>query len=404
MTTRPRSSTTRASKPAGLGIVETKIFRLSGPYRLRSGGVLAEVEIAYETYGELDPEKNNAVLICHALSGDAHVAGFHPGDDKPGWWDRMIGPGKAFDTDKYFIVSSNVVGGCRGSTGPASTNPATGKPYGLTFPLVTVADMVDLQKRLVEHLGIEKLLAAAGGSMGGMQVLQWGAAHPDSVSALIPIATAARHSALQIAFNEVGRQAVMSDPDWREGDYYGRRAPARGLALARMVGHITYLSEERMEKKFGRHRHRKANGSGFTEEFAVEGYLRFKGDDFVRRFDANSYLYLTRAIDGFDLGAGRALVEAFRGLSRHRLLAIAFSSDWLYPPVQSKEIVRAAKLNGADVTYCEITSDYGHDAFLIEAAEQSRLISRFLEVTRTRAAEKSDEIASPLRTSDDKLS
>ncbi len=375
-----------AAARAGRGNVETKLFRLPGPHRLRGGGTIAEPEVAYETYGELNPEKDNAVLVCHALSGDGHAAGFHRGAAKSGWWDRMIGPGRAFDTDKYFVVCSNVLGGCRGSSGPASLDPATGKPYGLTFPLVTIADVVDVQKRLVESLGIPRLLAVAGGSMGGMQVLQWGAAYPDSAAALIPIATAARHTALQIAFNEVGRQAVMSDPDWREGDYYGRRAPLRGLALARMVGHITYLSERSMEKKFGRLRRRKANGSGFTEEFEVEGYLRFKGDDFVKRFDANSYLYLTRAIDYFDLSADRPLAEVFSALSRHRLLAIAFSSDWLYPPAQSKEIVKAAKLNGADVTYCEITTDYGHDAFLIEFQEQTRLVSHFLEVTRKRSA------------------
>ena len=372
--------------PGGLGTVETKSFRLPGPHRLRSGVTLAEVVVAYETYGELSPGKDNAVLVCHALSGDAHAAGFHPGESRPGWWDRMIGPGRAFDTDKYFVISANVLGGCRGSTGPASLDPATGKPYGLSFPLVTIADMVDVQKKLVNFLGVEKLLAVAGGSMGGMQVLKWGVAYPDSVAALIPIATAARHTALQIAFNEVGRQAVMSDPDWRGGDYYGQKAPARGLALARMVGHITYLSERSMERKFGRLRRPKTNGSGFAEEFEVEGYLRFQGDRFVRRFDANSYLYITRAIDNFDIGSGPALVKALSRLSDRRLLVIAFSSDWLYPPVQSKEIARAAKLNRADVTYCEITSDAGHDAFLLEAEEQRRVISRFLEVTRKRTA------------------
>ncbi len=377
----PTASKKETSAGAGWGRVETRSFQLPKPHRLRGGAVLAEPVVAYETYGKLSPGKDNAVLICHALSGDAHVAGFHAGEDKPGWWDRMIGPGRAFDTDRFFVVCSNVLGGCRGSTGPASLDPATGKPYGLKFPLVTIADMVDVQKRLIDFLGIKKLLAVAGGSMGGMQVLQWGVSYPESVAALIPIAAAARHTALQIAFNEVGRQAVMSDPDWRGGDYYGRKAPARGLALARMVGHITYLSEKSMERKFGRLRRRKANGRGFTEEFEVEGYLRFKGGHFVKRFDANTYLYLTRAIDHFDLSAERPLVEVFRALSRHRLLAIAFSSDWLYPPVQSKEIVKAAKLNGADVTYCEITADYGHDAFLLEDVEQSRVISRFLEVT-----------------------
>ena len=379
-----RLTTESGSPRSSPGGVETAVFHSTVPFRLQSGATLSKPAIAYETYGDLNAERTNAVLICHALSGDAHAAGYYHGEGKPGWWDRMIGPGRAFDTDRYFIICSNVLGGCKGSSGPSSTNPQTGKPYGLSFPLVTIADMVNAQKMLIDFLGIRTLLAVAGGSMGGMQVLQWGVSFPDAVEALISIATAARHSALQIALNEVGRQAVMSDPDWKEGDYYGRKPPGRGLALARMVGHITYLSEKSMEKKFGRVRRRKEDGRGFTEEFEVEGYLKFKGDSFVKRFDANSYLYLTRAIDYFDLSADRSLAEIFKVLSRHRLLAIAFSSDWLYPPVQVKEIVRAAKVNGADVTYCEISSDYGHDAFLTETVEQSRIISRFLEVTFNR--------------------
>src|SRR3974390_2787161 len=283
------------------------------------GATLAPVEVAYETYGELNEAKSNAILVLHAFSGDAHAAGVSAENGKPGWWDNMIGPGKAFDTNKYFVISSNVLGGCRGSTGPSSINPATGCPYAMSFPVITIADMVRLQKMLIDWFGIERLLSIAGGSMGGMQALEWAVAYPDAVVAAIPIACTTRHSAQQIAFNEVGRQAIMADPDWNEGDYYGRKPPARGLAVARMVGHITYMSDDSMREKFGRRLRGKENfGYDFDVDFEVESYLRYRGSEFVNRFDANSYLSLTKAMDYFDLANGKAsLSSAFeRAMAR----------------------------------------------------------------------------------------
>lgn len=366
----------------GSGTVETVYYNLPDKetFRLESGLKLKELKIAYETYGKLNASRSNAVLICHALSGDAHAAGYHKGDKKPGWWDEMIGPGKAFDTDRYFIICSNVIGGCKGSSGPNSIDPATGKPYGLSFPIVSMKDMVNAQRTLVDHLGIERLLAVCGGSMGGMQALQWAISYPERVVSCMPIATTYKHSAQQIAFDEVGRQAIMSDPAWKGGDYYQGEHPSAGLAVARMVGHITYMSCDSMEKKFGRMLKKGELGYEFSTEFEVEGYLRYRGDSFVKRFDANSYLYLTKAMDYFDLGKGGALPQAFKGVGS-RFLVIAFSSDWLYPPVQSKEIVRALKMNGIDVTYCEVTSEYGHDSFLLTFNEESKLISHFLDNT-----------------------
>ncbi len=365
-----------------LGFVETKYYNMpeGAEFILENDAKLPGLKIAYETYGELNSRKNNAVLICHALSGDAHVAGFHSGDKKPGWWNDMIGPGKAFDTDKYFVICSNVIGGCKGSSGPNSINPSTGKPYGLAFPIVSIKDMVHAQKKLLDFLGIKKLLSVCGGSMGGMQALQWAVTYPKMVVSCIPIAANYKHSAQQIAFDEVGRQAIMADPAWNGGNYYEKGHPSAGLAVARMIGHITYMSNKSMEKKFGRALKRAELGYEFSTEFEVEGYLRYRGDNFVKRFDANSYLYITKAMDYFDLQHGKKLQDTFRGVSA-RFLIIAFSSDWLYPPFQSKEIVRALKMNGIDVTYCEISSDYGHDAFLLEYAEESRLIKHFLEKT-----------------------
>jgi len=348
---------------------------------LESGATLAELKIAYETYGELNEDKTNAVLICHALSGDAHAAGYHTGDKKPGWWHGMIGPEKAFDTDKYFIICSNVIGGCKGSSGPNSINSSTGKPYGLSFPIVSIKDMVRAQKKLIESLGIKKLLSVAGGSMGGMQALEWAVSYPKEVVSCIPIATSYKHSAQQIAFDEVARQAIMSDPAWNGGDYYGKQHPSAGLSVARMIGHVTYMSDKSMEKKFGRALKKKELGYEFTTEFEVEGYLRYRGDSFVKRFDANTYLYLTKAMDYFDMDNGKGIHQVFKG-AKSRFLVIAFSSDWLYLPVKSKEIVKALKLNGIDVTYCEISSDYGHDAFLIKAPEETKLIKHFLSSTR----------------------
>lgn len=345
---------------------------------LECGEKLGPITVAYETYGTLNKDKSNAILIVHALSGDAHAAGFHKGNTKPGWWDDMIGDGKAFDTDKYFVICSNVLGGCKGTTGPASINPATKKPYGLTFPIVTIKDMVNVQKRLIDYLGIDKLLSIAGGSMGGMQVLQWFISYPERIKSAIPIATTAKHSPQQIAFNEVGRQAIMSDSDWNDGNYYSGHHPTKGLAIARMIGHITYMSETSMIEKFGRKLKDEKEPFKFTAEFEVEGYLRYKGDSFVKRFDANSYLYITKAIDLFDLSQGESLSKVFKNI-KAKMLVVAFTSDWLYSSQQSREIVKACKLCGIDVTYCEIPSTYGHDAFLLEFKEEAHLIQHFLK-------------------------
>jgi homoserine O-acetyltransferase len=362
-----------------IGIVQTQYFTLKEELILESGEVLSPVTLAYETYGMLNTDKSNAILVLHALSGDAHAAGFHEGDKNPGWWDDMIGPGKAFDTNNYFIICSNVVGGCKGSTGPSSINPQTNKPYGLDFPAITIKDMVNAQSNLVKHLGIEKLLAVAGGSMGGMQTLEWTVSFPEKVSAAIVIATTSRHSPQQIAFNEVGRQAIMSDPDWKGGNYYSEGiSPMRGLSLARMIGHITYMSDSSMSEKFGRRVKDVKQNTRFSPDFEVEGYLQYKGDNFVKRFDANSYLYITKALDLFDITNGSSLSAVFTAVKDVKFLVMAFKSDWLYPAYQSKDIVKACKLASIDVTYCELNSTYGHDAFLIEIEGESNLIGHFL--------------------------
>ncbi|MFH1394802.1 MAG: homoserine O-acetyltransferase [Candidatus Omnitrophota bacterium] len=371
-------------KEKEVSIVDTKYFNLpeSEKFCLENGAVLSGLRIAYETYGELNNEKNNAVLICHALTGDAHAAGYHRSEKKPGWWHEMIGPGKAFDTNKYFVICSNVLGGCKGTSGPNSINPVTERHYGLSFPIVSIKDMVDAQKKLIDFLGIKNLLSVCGGSMGGMQALQWAVSYPENVVSCIPIATSYKHSAQQIAFDEVGRQAIMADPAWNGGDYYDKaQHPAAGLAVARMIGHITYMSDKSMEDKFGRALKKKELGYEFTAEFEVEGYLRYRGDSFVKRFDANSYLYLTKAMDYFDLQENEKLQAVFRKI-KSRFLVIAFSSDWLYTSAKSKEIVKALKMNGRDVTYCEISSDYGHDAFLLKFPEETKLIKHFLSSTQ----------------------
>ena len=362
-----------------VGIVEKQYFEYKDRFVLESEAELDGFVLAYETYGTLNSEKSNAILICHALSGDSHAAGYYEGEEKPGWWEDMIGPGKAFDTDKYFIVCSNVIGGCKGSTGPESLDPATGSVFRLGFPVVTVGDMVNAQALLMDSLGIRCILCAAGGSMGGMQALQWCVSYPDRIRSCIPIATTYRHSPLQIALDEVGRQSIMADPKWEGGNYPDGGGPDAGLAVARMVGHITYMSDKSMERKFGRQLKKKEYGYVFTQEFEVEGYLRYRGDSFIQRFDANSYLYITKAMDYFDLQRDRSLAQSFSHVKNMNFLIIAFSSDWLYPPYQSKEIVKALKMNGLDVTYCEISSDYGHDAFLIEFEEETILIKHFLE-------------------------
>jgi homoserine O-acetyltransferase/O-succinyltransferase len=354
-------------------LVQTQIVQFPA-LELDSGAIVAPVDVAYETYGALNEARNNAILIVHAFSGDAHAGGVDAQGQR-GWWDAMIGPGKAFDTDLYFVLCANVIGGCKGSTGPSSINPATGKPYAMDFPEITISDMVRLQKMLVDHLGITELLSVAGGSMGGMQVLEWAVRYPELVASAIPIASTARHSAQQIAFNEVGRQAIMADPDWNEGNYYGGTLPARGLAVARMVGHITYMSDASMREKFGRRLREN------ERIFEVESYLRYRGAQFVDRFDANSYLYITRAMDLFDLSSGgQSLVHVLKN-SRTRYLVISFTSDWLYPSYQSQEIVNALRRWNQDVAYVELTSSYGHDAFLVEVEEQSQLVRGFLART-----------------------
>jgi homoserine O-acetyltransferase len=361
--------------------VETKYFTFAEPSNeltLESGEKLGPITLAYETYGKLNSQKSNAVLVLHAFSGDAHAAGFHKGDPDPGWWDEFIGPGKGVDANEYFVICSNVVGGCKGSTGPSSINPKTGKPYGLDFPLITMGDMVNAQRHLIDYLGIEKLLAVVGGSMGGMQVLQWMVSYPERICAAVPIATTLKHTPQQIAFNEVGRQAVMADPNWRKGNYYGKAAPAKGLAVARMIGHITYMSDTSMAEKFGRRTTAEKEHFKFSAEFEVEGYLRYKGDSFVKRFDANSYLYITKAIDLFNILNGHGLAGVFKGL-KAKVLVLAFKSDWLYPAYQSQEIVKACKLAGVDASYCEISSTYGHDAFLLEIDQETALIRHFLK-------------------------
>ncbi len=361
--------------------VETQYARFDS-LQLSSGAKLEPVDVAYETYGVLNPSRTNAILLLHGFSGDAHAAFLSADAGLPGWWDNMAGPGKAFDTNKYFVVCSNILGGCRGTTGPASIDPSTGRPYAMSFPVITIGDMVRLQKMLVERLGIERLLCVAGGSMGGMQALEWAVAFPDAVASVIPIAATSRHSAQQIAFNEVGRQAIMADVDWRGGAYYGLSKPARGLAVARMVGHITYMSDASMREKFGRRlRGKDEFGFDFSVDFEVESYLRYRGSQFVERFDANSYLYITKAMDYFDLSAGYASLGAALERSQARFLVLSFTSDWLYPSYQSLETVRALRSRNRDVAYCELPSNYGHDAFLIDVKEQSDLVRGFLAST-----------------------
>ena len=356
-------------------------FGPDDPFLLDSGGQIDQLQIAYQTYGTLNEARSNAIVICHALTGDQHVANEHPLTGKPGWWSRMVGPGKPIDTNRYFVVCPNVLGGCMGTTGPASTNPATGEPYGLDLPLVTIADMVRAQVKLLDHLGIEKALAVIGGSMGGMQVLEWAAAHPERVFSAIPIACGPRHSSQNIAFHEVGRQAVMADPDWRGGRYLNEDTrPRKGLAVARMAAHITYMSDRALHAKFGRQlQDRERPTFGFDADFQIESYLRHQGVTFVERFDANSYLYATRAMDYFDLAAehGGRLVDAFKG-SAARFCVIAFTSDWLFPTEENRAIVRALISSGASVSFVEIDTEGGHDAFLLEEPELFATIEGFL--------------------------
>ncbi len=360
------------------------------PFALENGASLPGVDIAYETYGVLNAERSNAVLIEHALSGDAHAAFFHAGDRKPGWWDAMIGPGKAFDTERYFVICSNVLGGCRGTTGPASSHPADGAPYALRFPEISIRDMVEVQRLLLAHLGIERLLSVVGGSMGGMQAMQFFGDYPQMCASFIAIASTMKHSAQQIAFNEVGRRAVMADPRWNEGNYYHEIPPERGLSIARMIGHITYLSEQMMQTKFGRSRSEHQGGNIFRPSFEVEHYLDYQGVSFVKRFDANSYLYITNAIDNFDLissltgekrsrGKGRARGSGIAAAPSQRGLVVSFSSDWLYPPSQGKAIAKFLSALNVRMSYAEILSDHGHDSFLTDVKALSSIVQGFLD-------------------------
>ncbi len=368
------------------------LFHPPDEMTLECGAKLGPIIIAYETLGRLNREKDNAVMVCHALSGSSHVAGYYSSsDEKPGWWDNMVGPGKGINTDKYFVICSNILGSCYGSSGPSSIDPKTGKPYGLSFPLITIADMVQAQKELIDRLDIKKILCIVGGSIGGMQALEWTVSYPDMVGSVIPIASTCKRSPLSIGLSEAQRQSIMADPNWNEGDYYNGEKPDKGLALARMIGHLSYLSEASMARKFGR---RLQDNNEFkynlTTDFEIENYLHHQGKKFVKRFDANSYLYITKASDYFDLGeqkGGGSLVNAFAKTSA-KYLVISFSSDWLYTTEQSREMVRAMKKAGKEVSFCEIDVDLGHDSFLLAHAQLSRLISGFIDRVSHESKEK----------------
>jgi homoserine O-acetyltransferase len=377
---------TAAEHHSSVGVVEKQYYTFAEPpeeMTLESGAKLGPVTIAYETYGELNAQRDNAILLAHAFSGDSHAAGHYDSDtddDKPGWWNFMVGPGKGIDTDKYFVICANILGSCMGSTGPSSINRETGKPYGLTFPMMTIGDMVDAQKALIDFLEITSLHAVIGGSVGGMQVLEWCVRYPKMTRAAIPIATTMRHSALAIAFNEIARQSIIADPNWNKGNYYGKQHPNMGLAVARMIGHVTYLSDEAMRRKFGRKLTDKASFSfGFDADFQVESYLRYQGSKFVDRFDANSVLYITKASDYFDVV--EQILVPFNKVPQETIkyLVVSYSSDWLYPTYQAKELVQALKRSGQDVSFCEIEADCGHDAFLIADMRLTNLIRGFLD-------------------------
>ncbi len=357
-------------------------MRLSLPIQLDCGVELGPITVAYQTYGTLNDERSNAILVCHALTGDQFAADKHPITEKGGWWELMIGRGKPIDTDRYFVICTNILGGCMGTTGPMEVVEGGNRPYGLDFPVITIGDMVRVQARLLDQLGIEKLFAAIGGSMGGMQVLEWVARYPDRVFSALPIATSARHSAQNIAFHEVGRQAIMADPDWQCGNYHGTgRRPVRGLSVARMAAHITYLSEPALHRKFGRSLQDRAELTyGFDADFQVESYLRYQGSTFVDRFDANSYLYVTRAMDYFDLASAfdGVLANAFQGATT-RFCVLSFSSDWLFPTAESRDLVRALTSVAANVSSCEFQTDRGHDSFLLDVPEFHRVVAGFLD-------------------------
>lgn len=372
-----------------VGLVEPQratLFQPPNRLKLANGHEFGPLTVAYETYGTLTPERDNAVFVCHALTGDAHVAGRHSADSrKAGWWEEFVGPGKALDTDKYFVICANTLGGCQGTTGPSSVNPATGRRYCLTFPFITVGDIVEVHSALVRHLGIQRLLGVVGGSLGGMQVLEWVARFPDQIAAPIVLAASTQLSAQGIAFNAVGRRAILADPQFKEGNFYDEEhGPRYGLALARMVGHITYLSEVSIEKKFGR-RLQDSDALAFDllqeTEFQIESYLHYQGKRFVERFDANSYLYLTRAMDYFDLAESYGSVTEALSRTNARFLVVSYTTDWLFPTSQSKEVVSALIQNRAHVTFAELDCPFGHDAFLIDEAivQLEKLVIPFLE-------------------------
>lgn len=368
-----------------LGIVETQYYTMEEDLILETGNVLKTPTIAYETYGILNMQKSNAILVCHALTGDSHAAGWHEGAKKPGWWNILIGPGKPLDTNRYFIICANVLGSCKGTTGPKDINPDTGKQYGLNFPIVTICDMVKAQRKLIKHLDIPHLYAVIGGSMGGMQVLQWAISYPEMVRNAIMIASGAYSTPQQIAFNAVERRTVIEDPNWNEGNYYDSdKRPDQGLSVARMIGHITYLSNESMYEKFGRRLQDKNQFSyDFSNEFQVESYLEHQGFSFTKKFDANSYLYLTKALDYFDVRKNNSLEEGLKPITA-RMLIMSITSDWLYPHEHMEEIVLALRSNDVDVSYSRLNSEYGHDAFLIENGQMNFIISNFLSKARVK--------------------
>jgi homoserine O-acetyltransferase len=386
--------TSTRAEPGEVGLVQPRDFVSEEPFSFDSGQSLPGFKLRYETYGRLNAARDNAILICHALSGDHHCAGIHSlNDRKQGWWNNLIGPGKAVDTNRFFVICSNCLGGCQGSTGPSSINPATGHPYGIAFPFVTVRDMVRAQKRLLDHLGLASLYAVIGGSMGGMQVLQWGIEYPDFVKRMLAMATTARESAQGIGFNEVGRQAIMQDPLWNKGDYAKSGGPRVGLAIARMMAHITYVSDASMDRKFGRRQVGRApvaevaaNGDSsptsksytFDVQFEVENYLRYQGESFINRFDANSYLYITRAIDHFDLAATYGSLDQAFAPVKGMTLVVGFTSDWLFPPEQNRAIALALMRAGKRASYAELSTDLGHDSFLLESEELYTLVRNFL--------------------------
>lgn len=362
-------------------IVQTQYYKIDKKIKFESGVEFGPITVAYETYGTLNETKDNAILVIHALTGDAHAAGYHSENDKkPGWWDTLIGENKAFDTNKYFVICTNILGGCSGTTGPSSINPDTGKPYGISFPVFTIEDTVKVQKELLDYLNVRKLHTVAGGSMGGMQAMQFVISYPDMVKSAILIATTSRLSPQAIAFNAVGRNSIISDPNWNNGDYYDKpNKPDRGLSNARMIGHITYLCEEAMYNKFGRKLQNKNHYDfNFDIDFQVESYLQHQGQIFVDRFDANSYLYITKAVDYFDPAEKYGSLQNAFKTSNAKYLVISFDSDWLFPSIQSKEIVNTLMKLGKDVSYCEIQSPCGHDAFLLEYEVQSKIIKSFL--------------------------